>query len=124
MEIETFARHPKPAGVLAAEHDAQDLQAQIDEKIQEARFYISQQLWDLAKKSVNDLAELAPDAPEINELMVCGERRTIQAHGEFAQPQKLLPPPPLSRLRLIFCRRRSLRPFRRYQCRNPIRSRT
>ncbi len=98
-EIETFARHSEPASVLPPEHEAQDLQAKVDEKIQEARFYISQQLFDLAKKSVNDLAELSPDAPEINELMSAvsaGQSRpTASSRTSEAFAASAFEPPPL-----------------------------
>ncbi len=99
MDIEAFARHSEPAGFLLPEHEAQDLQARIDEKIQEARFYISQQLWDLAKRSVNDLAELSPDAPEINELMSAvsaGQSRpTASSRTSEAFAASAFEPPPL-----------------------------
>jgi tetratricopeptide (TPR) repeat protein len=39
------------------------------EKIQEAQFYISQQMWDAAKKAILDLTEIAPDAAEISDLI-------------------------------------------------------
>ena len=39
------------------------------EKIQEIQFYIGQEMWDLAKKAILDLTEIAPDAPEITKLI-------------------------------------------------------
>ena len=77
----------EPAGVLPPQQrhdDTHDLQSRIEAKVQEAQFYMSQQMWDSAKKAVLDLAEFAPDAPEINELMARGERRAIQACDESA----------------------------------------
>ena len=41
----------------------------IEDKVQEIQFYISQQMWDEAKTAVLNLAELAPDAPEVTQLM-------------------------------------------------------
>jgi tetratricopeptide (TPR) repeat protein len=98
----------EPAGVLPSpqRHDGlHDLQSRIEAKVQEAKFYISQQIWDSAKKAVLDLAELAPDAPEINELMAsvsAGQARPVanpQATEAFAAsafepaPLDYLPPP-------------------------------
>jgi pilus assembly protein FimV len=45
-----------------------DLSAQIAEKIQEIRFYITQEMWEPAKSATLDLTELAPDALEVTEL--------------------------------------------------------
>jgi tetratricopeptide (TPR) repeat protein len=100
------AREPEPARVLPPEHhDAHDMQAQVEEKIQEAQFYISQQMWEPAKRSVNELAELSPDAPEINELMAAvsagqsrpaATSRTSEAFAASAfepPPLDYLPPP-------------------------------
>ncbi len=42
-----------------------DLSSQITDKIQEIRFYITQEMWDSAKSAILDLTELAPDAPEV-----------------------------------------------------------
>ncbi len=98
----------EPAGVLPSPQrhdDTHDLQSRIEAKVQEAKFYISQQIWDSAKKAVLDLAELAPDAPEINELMAAvsaGQSRPVanpQATEPFAAstfepaPLDYLPPP-------------------------------
>ena len=46
-----------------------DSSAQIGDKVQEIRFYLSQQMWEPAKAAILDLTELAPDAPEITELI-------------------------------------------------------
>ena len=51
------------------EPDAADLSAQVADKVQEIRFYISQQMWEPAKAAILDLTELAPDAPEVTELI-------------------------------------------------------
>jgi pilus assembly protein FimV len=48
---------------------AGDLSSQITDKIQEIRFYITQEMWDSAKSAILDLTELAPDAPEVTELI-------------------------------------------------------
>ncbi|HJX83989.1 MAG TPA: hypothetical protein VJ723_06570, partial [Candidatus Angelobacter sp.] len=44
-------------------------QEAIAEKVQEARFYISQRMWEEAKTAVLDLSEMAPNLPEITELI-------------------------------------------------------
>jgi tetratricopeptide (TPR) repeat protein len=110
-ELEAFdgrpdSGHSDPASVLPAEHrDVHDLQFQINEKIHEAQFYIAQQMWAPAKKAVLELAELSPDAPEINELMAAvsdGQShppvsaRTAEAFAASAfepPPLDFLPPP-------------------------------
>ncbi|HEY1940193.1 MAG TPA: tetratricopeptide repeat protein [Candidatus Angelobacter sp.] len=46
-----------------------DSSAQIADKVQEIRFYLLQQMWEPAKSAILDLTELAPDAPEITELI-------------------------------------------------------
>ena len=105
-EVDIFQRTPEPAGVLLPQHhEPRDLQSQPDlhsqmaEKIQEANFYISQQMWEPAKKSVNDLAELSPDAPEINELMaavIAGQGRvTVSPHTSEPFAVSAFDPPPL-----------------------------
>jgi tetratricopeptide (TPR) repeat protein len=98
----------EPAAVLPPpprHDDTHDLQFRIEAKVQEAQFYISQQIWDSAKKAVLDLAELAPDTPEINELMAtvsAGQSRPVanpQPTEAFAAsafepaPLDYLPPP-------------------------------
>jgi len=59
---------PLEAGV-SIEPEQPDLAAQVADKIQEIHFYISQQMWDQAKTAILDLTELAPDAPEVTELI-------------------------------------------------------
>ena len=46
-----------------------DVSAQVADKVQEIRFYISQQMWEPAKAAILGLTELAPDAPEVTELI-------------------------------------------------------
>ncbi|HLY92479.1 MAG TPA: tetratricopeptide repeat protein, partial [Candidatus Angelobacter sp.] len=53
----------------AAPEAGAGLTAQIADKIQEIRFYISQEMWEPAKSAILDLTELAPDAPETTELI-------------------------------------------------------
>lgn len=58
---------PEPA--VSMEPDQPDVAAQVADKIQEIHFYISQQMWDQAKAAILDLTEIAPDAPEVTELI-------------------------------------------------------
>lgn len=46
-----------------------NLSSQIADKIQEIHFYITQEMWEPAKSAILDLTELAPDAPEITQLI-------------------------------------------------------
>ncbi len=41
----------------------------IAEKVQESQFYISQRMWEEAKTAILDLSEMAPNSPEITELI-------------------------------------------------------
>jgi len=54
---------------VSIEPEQPDLSAQVADKIQEIHFYISQQMWDQAKTAILDLTELAPDAPEVTDLI-------------------------------------------------------
>ena len=58
-----------PEPVVSIEPEQPDLVTQVADKIQEIRFYISQQMWDQAKTAILDLTELSPDAPEVTELI-------------------------------------------------------
>jgi pilus assembly protein FimV len=55
--------------VVSIEPEQPDIAAQVADKIQEIRFYISQEMWDQAKTAILDLTELSPDAPEVTELI-------------------------------------------------------
>jgi tetratricopeptide (TPR) repeat protein len=54
---------------VSIEAEQPDLSAQVADKVQEIHFYISQQMWEQAKAAILDLTELAPDAPEVTELI-------------------------------------------------------
>ncbi|HEV7676298.1 MAG TPA: tetratricopeptide repeat protein [Candidatus Angelobacter sp.] len=58
-----------PLEPVAPEPTPVDVSAQVADKVQEIRFYISQEMWEPAKAAILDLTELAPDAPEITELI-------------------------------------------------------
>lgn len=55
--------------VVSMEPGQPDISIQVADKIQEIRFYISQEMWDQAKAAILDLTELSPDAPEVTELI-------------------------------------------------------
>jgi tetratricopeptide (TPR) repeat protein len=55
--------------VVSIEPEQPDNSTQVADKIQEIRFYISQEMWDQAKTAILDLTELSPDAPEVTELI-------------------------------------------------------
>jgi tetratricopeptide (TPR) repeat protein len=57
-----------PGSVPAATPEA-DLSPMIADKVTEIRFYITQMMWEPAKEAILDLTELAPDAPEVTELI-------------------------------------------------------
>jgi tetratricopeptide (TPR) repeat protein len=55
--------------VASIEAAPPDFSAQIADKVQEIRFYITQEMWEPAKAAILSLTELAPDAPEVTELI-------------------------------------------------------
>ncbi|HEY2363680.1 MAG TPA: tetratricopeptide repeat protein [Candidatus Angelobacter sp.] len=55
--------------VISIEPEQPDVATQVADKIQEIRFYITQQMWEQAKTAILDLTELSPDAPEVTELI-------------------------------------------------------
>ena len=70
---------PEPVAVVAEPEGGSGVCYLPTEKIQEVQFYISQEMWPAAKKALLELTEIAPDAPEINELMAAvaaGQRKT------------------------------------------------
>ena len=71
--------------VVSIEPEQPDLSAQVADKIQEIHFYISQAMWDQAKGAILDLTELAPDAPEVTELIAQvskGQAKAMPAAAE------------------------------------------
>ena len=55
--------------VASIEPAQPDISVRVADKIQEIHFYITQQMWDQAKAAILDLTEVAPDAPEVTELI-------------------------------------------------------
>ena len=73
--------------VVSIEPKQPDVSTQVADKIQEIHFYISQAMWDQAKAAILDLTELAPDAPEVTELIAQvskGQSKTASAPTEPA----------------------------------------
>ena len=73
--------------VVSIEPEQPNVSAQVADKIQEIHFYITQQMWDQAKAAILDLTELAPDAPEVTELIAQvskGQAKTMPAAVEAA----------------------------------------
>src|SRR6266481_3778874 len=70
----------------------------IADKVQEVRFYISQQMWDEARSGILDLAEMAPNSDEVSELMRLVTSGQPQAAVE--EPEEILtaedPEPPVA----------------------------
>ncbi|MFL6313994.1 MAG: tetratricopeptide repeat protein [Terriglobales bacterium] len=78
--------------VVSIEPDQPDVSAQVADKIQEINFYISQQMWDQAKAAILDLTEIAPDAPEVTELIAQvskGQQAKVQAVTVEAEPVEI-----------------------------------
>jgi pilus assembly protein FimV len=99
VEAVEIPTQDQPAGIsppmeAKPEASATDLAA---EKISEIQFYIDQEMWDLAKKSILDLTELAPDAPEISNLISAvsaGQVRARTAAPAQSMPVAALPVEP------------------------------
>jgi tetratricopeptide (TPR) repeat protein len=118
VEIQSYqeiAQEPaQPVGVQfePAKTPEADLSPLIADKVQEIRFYITQQMWEPAKEAILDLTELAPDAPEVTELIAevsAGQAKAKPAEAtpammeespaafasiEIAEPAVSEPPPP------------------------------
>src|SRR5260370_19020913 len=74
-------------------------QKAITEKVHEARFYISQRMWEEAKTAVLDLSEMAPNSPEITELISAVS--AAQSAVTPAQPVKKTEQPPVVAVPLV-----------------------
>jgi tetratricopeptide (TPR) repeat protein len=61
---------PEPPAPVAAHPpvDSGPDPAVVADKIQEIQFYISQSFWDIAQSAIQDLTEIAPRTPELEEL--------------------------------------------------------
>jgi tetratricopeptide (TPR) repeat protein len=87
-EAETEAGAPAPASAET-----------VAEKIQEIHFYLSREMWDAAKGAILDLTEIAPDAPEVTELIgavSAGQSRAAAAAAAASAPKPVVPQPPLA----------------------------
>src|SRR5262249_61489702 len=78
VELKSAAQAPSPADAAAS-------------KIEEIRFFISQQMWDPAKKAILDLTEISPDAPEVTELIGAVSAGQAKAATAAAQTAHLPP---------------------------------
>jgi pilus assembly protein FimV len=58
---------PEPVASIAPAPP--DVSAQVADKVQEIRFYITQEMWEPAKAAILDMTAIAPEAPEVTELM-------------------------------------------------------
>jgi pilus assembly protein FimV len=78
---------------VAASKVPADSSAQVEEKIQEIQFYIAQEMWEPAKAAILDLTELAPDAPEVTELIAAvsaGQAKSKLPTVESAEAMPLM----------------------------------
>ncbi|HEX3587935.1 MAG TPA: tetratricopeptide repeat protein [Candidatus Angelobacter sp.] len=69
QEIPQEPVQPVPVQLEPAKAPEAGLSPLIADKVQEIRFYITQQMWEPAKEAILDLTELAPDAPQVTELI-------------------------------------------------------
>jgi len=77
------AVQPEPVSAKAPEVD---LSSQVADKVQEIRFYVTQEMWEPAKAAILDLTELAPDAPEVTELIAAVSAGQTKARVAEAPP--------------------------------------
>src|SRR5579859_1567044 len=92
--VEETPLTPEPA-IYSPPASSGNAEAAAD-KVQEIRFYISQQMWEEAKNGIFDLASMAPNSDEISELMRLVTSGQSQAAAE-APPEILtaaIPEPP------------------------------
>jgi tetratricopeptide (TPR) repeat protein len=78
--------------VVPIEPEQPDVSAQVADKIQEIHFYITQQMWDQAKTAILDLTEIAPDAPEVTELIAQvskGQQTKVPGMAVEAEPVEI-----------------------------------
>jgi tetratricopeptide (TPR) repeat protein len=64
-EQQEMAAHAPLEPVVPIESARPGVAAQVADKVQEIRFYISQKMWEPAKAAILDLTNLAPEATEI-----------------------------------------------------------
>src|SRR5581483_1701421 len=83
---ETPVRFAEPEPAAPTPAVEADLSSQITDKVQEIRFYITQEMWDSAKSAILDLTELAPDAPEVTELIAAVSAGQSRPSTEAATP--------------------------------------
>ncbi|HEY2117219.1 MAG TPA: tetratricopeptide repeat protein [Candidatus Angelobacter sp.] len=92
VEVQTYQEIPQePIQPVAVQFEPAkapeaDLSPLIADKVQEIRFYITQQMWEPAKEAILDLTELAPDAPEVTELIA-----EVSAGQAKAKPAEAMP---------------------------------
>jgi pilus assembly protein FimV len=111
-EMQVVAIHEdQPAPAAGEEAVGAPAPASADaaaEKIQEIRLYISREMWNDAKGAILDLTEIAPDAPEVTELIAAvaaGQSRAASAAAAASAPKPVAPqrriatpePPPAAR---------------------------
>lgn len=85
IAVEPPQPEPEPVAVVAEPEGGSAVCYLPTEKIEEVQFFIAQEMWPAAKKALLELTEIAPDAPEINELMAAvaaGQRKA----GKSAEP--------------------------------------
>jgi tetratricopeptide (TPR) repeat protein len=86
QEIPQEPVQPVPVQLEPAKALEADLSPLIADKVQEIRFYITQQMWEPAKEAILDLTELAPDAPQVTELIA-----EVSAGQAKAKPAEFTP---------------------------------
>src|SRR5499427_9156737 len=79
VKLKSPAQAPSPADAAAS-------------KIEEIRFFISQQMWDPAKKAILDLTEISPAAPEVTALIAAVSAGQAKAATAAAQTAHLRAP--------------------------------
>jgi tetratricopeptide (TPR) repeat protein len=67
--------------------------ALIEDKVQEIRFYISQEFWDMAQAAIHDLLELNPNNPSVDELRAAIAAGEAKAAAAMVRPPAVVQPP-------------------------------
>ncbi|HET9182120.1 MAG TPA: tetratricopeptide repeat protein [Candidatus Angelobacter sp.] len=84
-----LAATPEPAleATVKEPEGGSDVCYLADEKVQEVQFYISQQMWQAARNALKELGEVAPESPQLPELMAAVSAGEQKSAPEIAPPE-------------------------------------
>src|SRR5262249_47689671 len=98
---------PAPLPAVQSKRADTEFTTQIADKVQEIRFYITQEMWESAKSAILDLTELAPDAPDVTDLIAAvsaGQSKPTTAKKAtpvFIEEPVQSPPPEVAKAKVV-----------------------